>query len=78
MNFFGSKTEIIFVPLVLAESMFTVQNLGLPVLSYKHLLASMFIACIRSLLLLENHLQQNISEAILQNEQLTTISRLNS
>lgn len=78
MSSFGSKTEIIFVPLVLAESMFTVQNLGLPVLSYKPLLASMFIACIRSLLLLENHLQQNISEAILQNEQLTTISRLNS
>lgn len=68
MNSFGSKTETIFVPLVLTESMFTVQNLGLPVLSYKHLLASMFIAGIQSLMLLENQLHQNISEAILKNE----------
>lgn len=68
MDSFGSKTETIFVLLVLTESMFTVQNLGLPVLSYKHLLASMFIAGIGSLLLLENHLHQNISEGILKNE----------
>lgn len=68
MDSFGSKTETIFVLLVLTESMFTVQNLGLPMLSYKHLLASMFIAGIRSLLLLENHLHQNISEGILKNE----------
>lgn len=68
MNSFGSKTETIFVPLVLTESMFTVQNLGLPVLSYKHLLAFMFIAGIQSLMLLENQLHQNISEATLKNE----------
>lgn len=68
MNSFGSKTETIFVPLVLTESMFTVQNLGFPVLSYKHLLAFMFIAGIQSLMLLENQLHQNISEAILKNE----------
>lgn len=68
MNSFGSKTETIFVPLVLTESMFTVQNLGLPVLSYKHLLASMFIAGIQSLMLLQNQLHQNISEATLKNE----------
>lgn len=68
MNSFASKTETIFVPLVLSESMFTVQNLGLPVLSYEHLLASMYIAEIQSLVLLENHLHQNIGEAILKNE----------
>lgn len=68
MNSFASKTETIFVPLVLSESMFTVQNLGLPVLSFKHLLASMFIAEIQSLVLLENHLHQNIGEAISKNE----------
>lgn len=68
MNSFASKTETIFVPVVLSESMFTVQNLGLPLLSYKHLLASMFTAGIQSLVLLENHLHQNIGEAILKND----------
>lgn len=68
MNSFGSKTETVFVPLVVTESIFTVQNLGLPVLSYKHLLASMFIAGIQSLMLLQNHLHQNIGETILKNE----------
>lgn len=68
MNSFGTQTETVFVPLVLTESMFTVQNLGLPVLSYKHLLASMFIAGIQSLMLLQNHLHQNIDEIILKNE----------
>lgn len=68
MNSFGSKTETVFVPLVLTESIFTVQNLGLPVLSYKHLLASMFIAGIQSLMLLQNHLHQNTGETILKNE----------
>lgn len=64
MNSFGSKTETIFVPVVLTASMFTVQNLGLPVPSYEHLVESMFIAGIWSLMLMENHLHQNISETI--------------
>lgn len=68
MNSFGSKTETIFVPLVLTESVLTVQNFGLPVLSYKHLQASMFLAGIQSSRLLENELHQNIGEAILKNE----------
>jgi len=42
MNSLGSKTEPLFVPLLLTASMFAVQNLGLPMLSLKHLLTSMF------------------------------------